>query len=321
MSNDLQVLEGETVGLALDVAKINTAQAQQAFDLLPVTETTREDYKNRVGDFIEFIQINGLNANTLLEYRKHLEQRTDYSISTKNKYFTTAKRYVGILYNAKLVPIDLGKDISGADLKGFKQSKKHKKDGVQDDEITKISEYFKSLPDEPKTKRLKAIFSLLIYQGLRQVEITRLDITDLDLRAGKAFILGKGRDDKEPIALHPYTVEALKAYLEAYNKKSGAVFTSESHNRTTERLTTRSIRKIVKGVLDQLDIQNSTHGFRHYFTTNLIKNYKGDLLTVAHYTRHRNLEMLQVYNDQLNAEQDLPRFIEAFEGVKLWVGN
>ena len=44
---------------------------------------------------------------------------------------------------------------------------------------------------------------------------------------------------------------------------------------------------------------------------------KGDLLTVAHYTRHRNLEMLQVYNDQLNAEQDLPRYIEAFEGVKL----
>ena len=315
MSNDLQVITGETV--ALDVSRINAEQAKQAFDLLPVTETTRDDYKNRIGDFIEFMQINGLNRNTLLDYRKHLEQRTDYSISTKNKYFMTAKRYLGILYNAKLVPFDLGKDISGADFKGFKQSKKHKKDGVQDDEIKRISDYFKSLPDEPKTKRLKAIFSLLIYQGLRQVEITRLDVTDLDLRAGKAFVLGKGRDDKEPIALHPYTVEALKAYLGAYNKKSGAVFTSESHNRTGERLTTRSIRKIVKGVLDQLDIQNSTHGFRHYFTTNLIKNYKGDLLTVAHYTRHRNLEMLQVYNDQLNAEQDLPRYIEAFERVRL----
>ena len=131
MGSDLQVLEGEAIMPTLDVAKINTEQAQQAFDLLPVSETTREDYKNRVGDFIEFLQINGLNANTLLDYRKHLEQRTDYSISTKNKYFTTAKRYVGILYNAKLIPIDLGKDISGVDLKGFKQSKKHKKDGLQ----------------------------------------------------------------------------------------------------------------------------------------------------------------------------------------------
>lgn len=317
MSNNLQVLESDRVRLSFDATKISPIQAQRAFDLLPVTNTTRDDYKNRIGDFIEFMQINGLNANTLLEYRKHLEQRTDYSISTKNKYFMTAKRYVGILYNVKLIPVDIGKDISGVDLKGFKQSKKHKKDGVQDDEISRIGKYLESLPDEPKTKRLKAIFSLLIYQGLRQVEITRLDVTDLDLRAGKAFILGKGRDDKEPIALHPYTVEALKAYLTAYNKKSGALFTSDSHNRTTDRLTTRSIRKIVKDVLDRLDIHNSTHGFRHYFTTNLIKNYKGDLLTVAHYTRHRNLEMLQVYNDQLNAEQDLPRYIEAFNGVKL----
>lgn len=315
MANDLQVIEGETVELVR--ANLDPEQAKRAFDLLPVSEVTREDYKNRIGDFLEFIQINGLNRNTLLDYRKHLESRTDYSISTKNKYFTTAKRYAGILYNAKLLPLDLGKDISGKDLKGFKQSKKHKKDGVQDDEITKIAEYFKSLPDEPKTKRLKTIFSLLVYQGLRQVEIARLDVTDLDLRTNKAFVLGKGRDDKEPIALHPYTVEAIKDYLEAYKKRSGALFTSESHNRTGERLTTRSIRKIVKGVLDSLDIHNSTHGFRHYFTTNLIKNYKGDLLTVAHYTRHRNLEMLQVYNDQLNAEQDLPRYIEAFERVRL----
>lgn len=315
MANDLQVIEGETVELVR--ANLDPEQAKRAFDLLPVSEVTREDYKNRIGDFLEFIQINGLNRNTLLDYRKHLESRTDYSISTKNKYFTTAKRYAGILYNAKLLPLDLGKDISGKDLKGFKQSKKHKKDGVQDDEIAKIAEYFKSLPDEPKTKRLKTIFSLLVYQGLRQVEIARLDVTDLDLRTNKAFVLGKGRDDKEPIALHPYTVEAIKNYLEAYKKRSGALFTSESHNRTGERLTTRSIRKIVKGVLDSLDIHNSTHGFRHYFTTNLIKNYKGDLLTVAHYTRHRNLEMLQVYNDQLNAEQDLPRYIEAFERVRL----
>lgn len=315
MANDLQVIEGETVELVR--ANLDPEQAKRAFDLLPVSEVTREDYKNRIGDFLEFIQINDLNRNTLLDYRKHLESRTDYSISTKNKYFTTAKRYAGILYNAKLLPLDLGKDISGKDLKGFKQNKKHKKDGVQDDEIAKIAEYFKSLPDEPKTKRLKTIFSLLVYQGLRQVEIARLDVTDLDLRTNKAFVLGKGRDDKEPIALHPYTVEAIKDYLEAYKKRSGALFTSESHNRTGERLTTRSIRKIVKGVLDSLDIHNSTHGFRHYFTTNLIKNYKGDLLTVAHYTRHRNLEMLQVYNDQLNAEQDLPRYIEAFERVRL----
>lgn len=307
------VNEGELAqAIAFDVV-----EAKKAFDLLPISETTREDYKLRVGDFVEFIQINGLNRNTLLEYRKHLEQRTDYSISTKNKYFTTAKRYCGVLYNANLLPIDITKDLSGVELKGFRQSRLHKKDGVSQDEINHLAEYLRGLDNSKQSLRLKAIFSLLIYQGLRQVEIVRLDVSDLDLRAGKAFILGKGRDDKEPIALHPYTVDALRAYLNAYNKKSGAVFTCESNRAYGERLTTLSLRRTVKGILKQLNIDNSTHGFRHYFTTNMIKNYHGDLLKVAHYTRHRRLDMLQVYNDALDAERDLPNYINAFGGVRL----
>ncbi len=302
----------------IDFKNITLDQAKKTFDLLPISNTTRNDYKNRIGDFIDFINANGLNFNTLLDYRDYLDSLTSYSISTKNKYFTTAKRYSGILYTAGVIPKDISKDISGAEIKGFKQNKKHKKDGVTSKEIQLLAEYFKSLdPNDLKTHRLKAIFSLLIYQGLRQVEIIRLDVTDIDLRLNKAMIKGKGKDDKEPIALHPYTTQAIEQYLKAYNKKSGALFTSESNNRTGERLTTRSIRKIVKNTLDLLGIVNTTHGFRHYFTTNLIKNYKGDLLTVAHYTRHKSLEMLQVYNDQLNAEQDLPRFINAFSEVKL----
>lgn len=292
-------------------------EAKKAFDYLPISEATRDDYKLRVGEFIEFIKINGLNRNTMLDYRKHLEARTDYSISTKNKYFTTAKRYCGVLYNAKIIPTDITKDLSGVELKGFKQSRLHKKDGVSQDEIDRLAEYFRGLDESKQNLRLKAIFSLLIYQGLRQVEIVRLDVNDLDLRASKAFVQGKGRDDKEPIALHPYTVNALRAYLTAYKKKSGALFTCESNRAYGERLTTLSLRRTVKGILKQLEIDNSTHGFRHYFTTNMIKNYKGDLLKVAHYTRHRRLDMLQVYNDALDAEQDLPNYINAFEGVKL----
>ncbi len=306
------------VGLICDTSNLPTLeQAKRVFDYIPTSQGTRDDYKARIGDFIEFVAINGLDFNTLLEYRKHLEARTDYSVSTKNKYFATAKRYVGVLYTTGIIPKDISKDISGVDIKGFGQDKKHKKDGVKTDEMERLAGYFRSLPDTPQCKRLKAIFALFIYQGLRQVEIARLDVTDIDLRTNKMFIRGKGRDDKEPIALHPHTAEALEAYLSAYNKKSGALFTSQSHNANGERLTTRSMRYFVEKVFKTLDIPNSAHGFRHYFTTSLIKSYGGDLLAVAHYTRHRSLEMLQVYNDQLKAEEDLPRYISVFEGVQL----
>jgi integrase len=258
-----------------------------------------------------------MNRNTLLEYRRYLDSRTDYSVSTKNKYFTSAKRYSGVLNTAGLIPIDITKDISGKDLKGFKQNKKHKKDGLSSDEITRLTDYLQSLEPTANNKRLKAMLALFMYQGLRQIEVTRLDVTDIDLKNSKAFIKGKGRDDKEPIALHPYTATALNGYLLATNKKSGALFTSNSNNSLNERLQTRAVRKIIKQVLDNLAIKNSVHGFRHYFTTTMVKHYKGDLLAVAHYTRHKNLEMLQVYNDAINAEADLPRYYQAFEGVTI----
>ncbi|OGE46257.1 hypothetical protein A3B39_02950 [Candidatus Daviesbacteria bacterium RIFCSPLOWO2_01_FULL_37_10] len=130
-----------------------------------------------------------------------------------------------------------------------------------------------------------------------------------------AFIHGKGRDDKEPVSLHPETVKTLKEYLKISNVADGPLFTSISNYHKNQRLTTRAIRKIIVKLLKELGIEKSVHGFRHYFTTTLIKTYKGDLLEVAQYTRHRSLEMLQVYNDAIKREADLPRFYSAFDGL------
>lgn len=297
--------------------QLSTADATRAFDLLQASDATRSDYKARIGLYIDFINVHGLHRNTLIDFRHYLADRTDYSISTKNKYLTAARKYSGILFTAGLVPIDISKDISGTTVKGFRSDRKHKKDGIQADEIERLAGYLQGLDTTPTNLRLRAMFTLLMLQGLRQIELTRLDVTDLDLRNGKAFIRGKGRDDKEPIALHPTTVQALADYLDASRKKSGPLFTSESNNSQGRRLTTRGIRKTLQTVLDNLNIDNSVHGFRHYFTTTMVKHYGGDLLTVAHYTRHRSLEMLQVYNDAINAEADLPRYYDAFKGVQV----
>lgn len=183
--------------------------------------------------------------------------------------------------------------------------------------MSKLTTTIKELPETPTNARLKAILSLLVFQGLRQVEIIRLDVKDIDFISKTAFIQGKGRDDKEPIYLHPETTKAIQAYLKGNRIADGALFTSQSNNNKNQRLTTRAIRDIVKKTLNDLGIEKTTHGFRHYFTTTLIKTYKGDLLEVAQYTRHKSLEMLQVYNDNINRKADLPRYYQAFSGVKL----
>jgi integrase len=183
--------------------------------------------------------------------------------------------------------------------------------------MSKLTTAIKELPETPTNARLKAIISLLVFQGLRQVEIIRLDIKDIDFISKTAFIQGKGQDDKEPINLHPEAIKAIQGYLKSNKIADGALFTSQSNNNKNQRLTTRAIRDIVKKTLNDLGIEKTTHGFRHYFTTTLIKTYKGDLLEVAQYTRHKSLEMLQVYNDNINRKADLPRYYQAFSGVKL----
>ncbi len=287
-----------------------TALTKILFEGLDINPTSRADYESRTPMFLDFIKGKGLNRNTYLEYKRHLDSRADYSISTKAKYLTVAKVILKELNRQGYLPADITSTI-----KGFKLSKKHKRDGVNDEEMSRLMEAVKILPNNPNSTRLKAILSLLTLQGLRQVEITRLEVNDCDLVAGTALVLGKGRDDKEIVYLHPETVKSLEAYMRSNKIKSGALFTSRSNNSKGKRMTTRSVRGIVKGLLNKLSIPKTTHGFRHYFATTLIKTYKGDLLEVAGYTRHRGLEMLQVYNDNIKRQADLPRYYSAFKGV------
>lgn len=287
--------------------KTNT---ERIFDLLDVSDTTRQEYKYRIELFLNFLKKNPVNINSYLEFKRYLNSRNDFSVSTKNKYLATAKIFLKELNRQGVLPADITQNI-----KTFSQDKKHKRDGLNDEEISRLILKLKDLPPSSENARLKALLALLALQGLRQIELIRLDVKDLDLVSNVAYIQGKGRDDKEPVDLHPETTKVLKEYLKISKIASGPLFISRSNNSLNKRISTRAIREIVTGLLKELGITKSVHGFRHYFTTTLIKTYKGDLLEVAQYTRHKGLEMLQVYNDSIKKQADLPRYYNAFKEV------
>lgn len=247
--------------------------------------------------------------NSFLKFKRLLADKTDISISTKNKYLASTRIFLKELSRSGAIP-----DIT-VNIKCFKQDKKHKRTGLNDFQVKLVWERINQLSTDSKSTRLKAILALLIFQGLRQIEIIRLNVTDINLGASTAMIRGKGRDDKEQIDLHPQVVKAIKSYLFENKLADGALFTCRSNNHLNKRLTTRSIRNLVKEFLSALGIDKTTHGFRHYFTTTLIKQFGGDLLEVAQYTRHQSLEMLQVYNDRVKKESDLPKYYKAFSDI------
>lgn len=285
--------------------------AKRIFEGLDVAEATRADYLSRIDLFLQFFkkQKYSLTPHTFLEYKRFLQKRTDYTVSTKNKYLIATKVFLSQYCKLYGLP-----NIT-TNVKVFSQSRAHKVEGVNKEEMEKVASTLAALPATPDNLRVKSIICFLALQGLRQIEIVRLDVKDIDFVNHQAQVQGKGRDDKESIDLHPETVKVLKEYIKANKLKDGALFFCKSNNNRNNRLTTRAIRQIAKDLLFSAGIEKTVHGFRHYFTTMLIQTYKGDLLEVAQYTRHKSLQMLQVYNDRIKKKEDLPRYYKTFEGI------
>jgi site-specific recombinase XerD len=288
------------------VANASTADiAYRVFDSLDVRENTRYEYRQRIKHFLTFLEGNGLTIDTLLEYKRSLAA-SSYSVSSKNKYLSCAKVFLRECYRLGLLP----RDITGS-VKCFQQNKNHKKFGLTDEDVAKLRQW---IADNPLRYREHALLYLALYQGLRQVEICNIKWADVSLAGGTLQVLGKGRDDQEAVFLHPDTVAAIKAYTTAQTTDDGNdyLFTSQRAQTASGRLTERGLRKVIQAVFCEVGINKDVHGCRHYFTTKLIASMPGELTTVAKFTRHRSLEMLQVYNDALLMEQDVQRYYAAF---------
>lgn len=284
-------------------------KAKQVFNSLDVSETTRKDYCARIGMFLIQVQKGGFNRNSYLDFKRYLADRTDFTAATKNKYLATAKVFLRELNRTGAIPADITQNI-----KLFSQNKKHKREGLNDKEILAVVEKIRTLPNTPKNTRLRALFCLLAFQGLRQIEIIRLDVGDVGITNNIAFIRGKGSDDKELIYLTPETARALKEYVRINKVGSGALFKSLG-NRKSERLSSMTIKREFKGLFDEIGIEKTTHGFRHFYITTLLKSL--DVRDVRKFSRHRSLEMLIVYDDEIDIKNKTADVFRCFEGLKV----
>jgi integrase len=192
----------------------------------------------------------------------------------------------------------------------FRQSKRHRRQGLTDSEVQMLGIKLKYFPKTQRNSRLRALFALLAFQGLRQIEIVRLDVEDINLVRKTALIHGKGEDDKEIIYLAPATVQALKDYLSINKLESGTLFRSMG-NRKTERMSTMTIKRELGKLMRGIGIEKGVHGFRHFYVTELLKCMGvGD---VRKFSRHRSLETVIVYDDEVNLERKAKQVFDVLE--------
>jgi site-specific recombinase XerD len=279
---------------------------------MDVSAETIGDYTGRLKPFIDYLLANGINEDTFLTYKRKLAADTSIKTSTKNKKLTIARIFLRELHRRGFIPRDITVGI-----KGFEQSKKHKRSGLDEDDIAHLREWV-SLNQyrSPKHLRLTCLLLLLTYHGLRQIEVCRLQYEDIDFVGGRIFIQGKGRDDKEPVHLNPDVADVLRRYCTTYCIASGQVFFSVSNNSSHGKpLSTRGLRATITRLFNRLGIDKNPHGLRHYYVTKLVEEFPGDLFMIMNFTRHRSLDQLQVYNDSVMQAKAYPKHDHVFKKV------
>ncbi len=280
-------------------------------DNLNVSAETRRHYKEVAGYFLDFIDAGShrFDQPVLLWYRQYLTDQP-LKANSRRTYFAVARLFCQILHQLGRTGGDPTKDVLGRPIKGFQVSQ-HPVWGVNSREVRRLSRYLDGLGPGFINDRLKAIIALLLYQGLRQIELHRLNVEDIDFDGKSLSVWGKGRDYQEVVYLHPRTLAALADYCR-YLAGEGPLLVS-SRNPHQRLATPLCIHYIVKARFKKLGIDRSVHGFRHYFATKLIEHYKGDLATVSLYTRHKNVNTLQVYNDKIIGQKDLKNYYLAVD--------
>ena len=175
-----------------------------------------------------------------------------------------------------------------------------------------------------------ALVNLLVRTGLRTIEAVRANVEDIRQQGEQAvlFIQGKGRDSKDDIViLTEETLEPIRAYISMRGqgvKDSSPLFISHSDRNYGQRLTTRSVSRIVKDKLQASGLDDkrlTAHSLRHTAVTfSLIGG--ASIQEAQTLARHSDINTTLIYAHNLDRIAKAPELkIDALLGDTRNVNN
>lgn len=286
-------------------------------DTQNIVEVTKKRYKKSLKIYFRWINKMGfalrdITLSELLMYRKDLESRT-----TKNRSNGEAKKLSTYTVSAYLVAVKefygwasgIGLMMNPAlNLVPPKREHKYKRMPLNEKQMDELLAYFKK-----SSIRDFAIASVMYYCGLRTIEVSRLDIGDIEIvdDVRKVWIHGKGRTSKDEwVKINDKAFIPIRDYLlsrDDDSKKLDPIFISEGISANGNRLVPDTISRIIKSGLKAIgldDAKYTAHGVRHSSATNAIR--KGaSLEQVQAMLRHKNSSTSKIYGEMAMDERRL----------------
>lgn len=299
--NELQEIRQSNI----QAPKVNKFLMQEWINFLDVKPKTAQTYTRNIRPFVSFLRERGIVApqrEDVISYREELKA-DGKKPATIQAYITAVKLFFQWTETEGRYP-NIAKKIKGAKLRS-----EHKKDPLTVGQVNRVLNAI-----DRKTnvgKRDYAILTLMITAGLRTIEVIRANVEDLRTVSGYTalFLQGKGRDDKsEHIKVTVEVEEAIREYLttRGSTQDNSPLFASEANRNKGDRLTTRSVSRIVKEAFKAVNLDSNrltAHSLRHTTATlNLING--GTVEETQQLLRHSNINTTMIYNHALSRAQN-----------------
>lgn len=268
------------------------------------SQDTLNAYWGRINNFLTWCEVNNyfifeLQEAHIILYRKELIEN-GFKTTSIAAALTSIRKFFQLAQKLHLIA-----DNPAADVKAPRDS-----DGSLIDlpylTAGKL-EYLLQLikPTNEKNLRDKVIIAFMAIEGLRTVEIYRMNEEDINKEQQSILIRGKGKN--AIIYPRPDTFQLLLRYIKTKNREplqqyldneeKIPVFTSTSNNKRGNRINRRNIREAVDLWLTRAGYKEkgkSDHMLRHTCATLLYKETK-DLKVVQETLRHSNINMTSKY--------------------------
>lgn len=260
---------------------------------------TIDTYSKAIKQFFIYLQENGIRQpqrEDIVAYREYLKE--DHKPTTVQSYLAAVKLFFKWTEQEGFYP-----NIADR-VKGAKIDTEHKKDYLTTKQVNKLLGAIDR--STLKGKRDYAMLSVMVTTGLRTISIINANIEDIRT-AGDAtalFYKGKGHEEKATyVKLAEPVEDAIRDYLTARGTTDGTepLFSSVANRNSGERMTTRSISRVAKNSLIDVDLISdrlTAHSFRHTAATlNLLNG--GTVEETQQLLDHANINTTLIYSHAL----------------------